>query len=126
MGRHRKPIESHRLSGADKKNPQRFRGEVPKSDLPFGEYPTDRSTNPPECWAEIAALCIPGVLTGSDRIIMEIASDLLAEYRTDPKAFTSAKLRLMVSTFGRFGMSPTDRQKLGIVTKKEEFVFSDL
>ena len=41
MSRPRKPIELHRLSGADKKNPQRYQGEVPKSDTPFGEYPAE-------------------------------------------------------------------------------------
>ncbi len=89
MGRHRKPIELHRLSGADKKDPQRYRGEVPKSDMPFGEYPVIRSTDPAECWREISAQCIPGVLTGSDRIMMEVASNLLAEYRADPLSLCS-------------------------------------
>jgi hypothetical protein len=50
MARPRKPIELHRLSGAEQKNPQRFRGEVPKSGQPFGKYPESRSTDPAECW----------------------------------------------------------------------------
>jgi hypothetical protein len=67
------------------------------------------------------------VLTGADLIMMEIASNLLSEYRTDPAAFTAAKLRLMVSCFGIFGMSPSDRCNLGVVEDKPgEFVFSDL
>jgi hypothetical protein len=104
-----------------------YRGDVPKSDLPFGEYPETRSTDPAVCWQEIAFECIPGVLTGADRIMMEIASDLLAEYREDPAEFTAARLRLMVSCFGKFGMSPSDRCNLGVVPPNpDDFVFSDL
>ena len=125
MGRHRKPIELARLSGADKKNPQRYRGEVPKADQPFGEYPAIRSTDPAECWREISAQCIPGVLTGADRIILEITSHLLAEYRSDPEGFAVGKYQHLVSCFGRLGMSPSDRTKLG-VTKPSDSVYGPL
>ena len=117
MGRHRKPIELHRLTGADRKNPQRYRGKIAKSELPFGEYPTERNTDPAECWREIAAQCIPGVLTGSDRIILEITANLLAEYRADPPGFAVGKLRHLIGCFARLGMSPSDRAGLGVTEK---------
>ena len=120
MGRYKKPIELHRLSGAERKNPKRYQGEVPKSDMPFGEYPTVHSTDPAECWQEIAAECIPGILTGSDRIMMEIAANLLAEYRTDPPAFPVGKYRHLVGCFSRFGMSPSDRAGLGVVESDDD------
>jgi hypothetical protein len=127
MGRPRKPIELHRLSGADKKHPERFRNEVPKSTAPFGKYPSTRTTVPAECWAEISTMCIPGVLTGADRFMVEIAADLLAEYRTDPPGFAVGKYRTLVGLFGRFGMSPSDRSRLGVVPPDpDEFVFKDL
>ena len=126
MARLRQPREIAELKGAVTKNPGRYQNEVPKSTAPFGEYPTVRSTDPSACWQEIAAECIPGILTGADRIMMEIASNLLAEYREDPAAFTAAKIRLMISTFGRFGMSPSDRSRLGVVEKPSDGGFRRL
>ena len=125
MGRHRKPIELARLSGADKKNPQRYGGEVPKADQSFGDYLAIRSTDPAECWREISEQCIPGVLTMADRIILEITSNLLAEYRRDPEGFAIGKYRHLVGCFGRLGMSPSDRTKLG-VTKPSDAVYETL
>ena len=126
MSLHKQPRELAELKGATRVNPERYRAEVPKSGLPLGAYPIDRSTEPEECWFEISSMCIPGVLTGADRIMMEIASDLLGEYREDHQKFASAKLGNMISCLARFGMSPSDRQSLGVVKDKDEFVFSDL
>jgi hypothetical protein len=127
MGRHKQPREVAELKGATKVNPERYRNEVPKSTAPFGKYPSKRTKVPAECWAEIANECIPGVLTGADRFMVEIAADLLAEYRTDPPGFAVGKYRTLVGLFGRFGMSPSDRSRLGVVPPDpDEFVFKDL
>ena len=126
MARHQQPRELAELKGAHKLNPQRYRNEVPKSEMPLGEYPEVRSTDPSECWFEIASMCIPGVLTGADRIFIEVAANLLAEYREDHKKFPSAKLRDMTSCLARFGMSPADRQKLGVAKNNDGPVFGPL
>jgi hypothetical protein len=126
MSLHKQPRESAELKGAHKVHPERYREEVPKSLLPLGKYPTGRSTEPEDCWFEISSMCIDGVLTGADRIMLEIASDLLGEYREDHKKFASAKLGNIISCLARFGMSPSDRQSLGVVKDKEEFVFRAL
>jgi hypothetical protein len=126
MSLHKQPREIAILKGAHKVNPERYRDEVPKSSLPLGEYPENRSTDPKDCWFEISSMCIPGVLTGADRIIMEIASDLLGEYREDHKKFGSSKLSNMISCLARFGMSPSDRNSLGIVKNDEGPVFGPL
>jgi hypothetical protein len=127
MARHKQPRELAELKGATKVNPERYRNEVPKSNQPFGKYPAERTTDPAECWAEISAECIPGVLTGADRFMVEIAADLLAEYRTDPPGFAVGKYRHLIGLFARFGMSPSDRASLGVAPPDpDEFVFSDL
>jgi hypothetical protein len=46
--------------------------------------------------------------------MMEVLSDLLAEYRGDTTKFPSAKMASMVSILARLGMSPSDRNKLGV------------
>ena len=120
MTRLSQPIEIAKLKGADVKNPQRYRTTVPKSGLPLGDYPEVRSTDPKECWFELAALAIPGVLTGSDRVLMEVLAHLLAEFRTSPVDFSGAKLAQLVGICARFGMSASDRNKLGVDKPKDD------
>jgi len=126
MAKHTQPRELAELKGATQVNPERYRDEIPKSKLPIGEYPSERSSEPRDCWFEISSMCIPGVLTGADRIMMEVAADLLGEYREDHKKFASAKRGQLVSCLARFGMSPSDRNNLGVVKDDKEFVFRDL
>lgn len=114
MPRHEQPREIAALKGADKKNPQRYKSTPPKAKTPLGNYPKDRSTDPEACWFEISSFCIPGVLTGADRFMMEIASDLMAEYRKSPVEFPAAKYAHLIGVLARFGLSPTDRNKLGV------------
>lgn len=71
-------------------------------------------------------MCIPGVLTGADRFMMEIASDLLAEYRVNPKEFPVGKYGHMISCLARFGMSPSDRTKLGVAKTDDDDDFEML
>ena len=81
MARHAQPRELAELKGAIRKDPQRYRNDVPKSDLPVGDPPEDMSDAAKACWFEISAKAIPGVLTYADSNMVELASDLLAEYR---------------------------------------------
>ena len=55
MGRHKKPLELARLSGADKKNPQRYRKKIPKSEFPLGEPPDGMIEGADDAWHEITA-----------------------------------------------------------------------
>ena len=114
MARHAQPLEIARLKGADKKNPQRYKATAPKSKLPLGEYPAEFSNDPADCWFEISSLSVPGVLTASDRFVLEITAHLLAEYRTNRTDFAVGKYTHLVGCFARLGMSPTDRTKLGM------------
>ena len=120
MARIQQPIEIARLKGADVHDPQRYQKTVPKSALPLGDYPEVRSTDPKECWFELAALAIPGVLTGSDRVLMEVLAHLLAEFRTSPVDFSGAKLAQLIGICARFGMSASDRNKLGVDKPKDD------
>ena len=126
MAKHAQPLELAKLKGADKVHPERYRKEVPKSELPIGDYPAVRSLDPEDCWKEIAAQSIPGVLTGADRIVLEVASNLLAEYRADPTKFVAAKYTHLISCLARFGMSPSDRTKLGVGKKDDDDDFETL
>ena len=114
MARHAQPRELAELKGAVSKDPQRYRNSVPKSELPVGEPPEHMSDGAKECWFEISAKSIPGVLTYADTLLLEVVSNLLHEYRQDPVEFAVGKYTHLIGTLARFGMSPSDRTKLGV------------
>lgn len=120
MPRHTQPREVAELKGATAKDPQRYRGEVPKLDLPVGNAPEHLSAEAAACWFELQTYSIPGVMTAADRLSLEMTSELLAGFREDPKAFPANKIGQLVSLLGRFGMTPCDRQKLSIEKPKEK------
>jgi hypothetical protein len=130
MSRHQQPDEIARLKGADKKDPQRYRAEIPKSSRPLGSAPDHLGKqvepDPAACWFELETYCIPGVLTGADRIAMEMLATLLAEYRADPAKFPSTKLNQLSVMLGRFGMTPSDRTKLGVEKSERHNAFDNL
>ena len=64
-------------------------------------------------WNEIVDSAPLDVLTNSDRISLEIAANLLAQFRNDPIEFTAAKLVRLEALLGKFGMTPADRAKVG-------------
>jgi hypothetical protein len=139
MARHAQPREIAELKGADRKNPQRYRGEVPKSGLPIGNAPDHLSDGAKKCWFELETYASPGVLTGSDRIALELASVLLAKQRRwiEPPegiaveeiwkfmAFSNGELNALVGLLARLGMTPSDRQKFGIGDKDKENSFDE-
>lgn len=124
MARHSQPREVAALKGADKKNPQRYRAEVPKSVLPLGSAPEHLSEMAKAVWFELEAYAPAGVLAGSDRLMLETAAVLVAEFRENTKGFPASKMGHMIGVLARLGMSPSDRQKLGAEKTKEEDPFS--
>lgn len=113
MARHAQPREVAELKGATRQNPQRYTDVVPKNDKILGDPPQTMNKVAQAAWKELAGMALPGVLTASERPIMEIAANLLAEYRADTLEYPAAKINLMIGIFGRLGMSPADRNKLG-------------
>ena len=126
MPRYTQPIEVAELKGAPQKNPQRYRDIVPKSKLPLGEPPDDLPEDAQECWYELSFYSIPGVMTGADRVLLEVASAMLAEYRKDRDGFPTTRLGKLIECLARFGMTPSDRTKLGVDKSKEENPFARL
>lgn len=124
MARHSQPREVAALKGADKKNPQRYRTEAPKSVLPLGSAPDHLSEMAKAVWFELEAYAPAGVLAGSDRLMLETAAVLVAEFRENTKDFPASKMGHMIGVLARLGMSPSDRQKLGAEKTKEEDPFS--
>jgi len=104
MGRIKQPYELAVLSGATRKNPQRYRETVPKHPDPLGDPPGDFTDEEKATWHEIAAMAEPGVLTRSERILVEILVELLTTYRRDRTNFPVGKIRIMKTIFRKLGI----------------------
>lgn len=53
------------------------------------------------------------MLTESDRLALELAAQLMAQFRADPVEFPAAKMARLEAQLGKFGMTPADRAKVG-------------
>jgi phage terminase small subunit len=126
MARHSQPDEVARLKGADKKNPNRYGKNTPRSDLPLGEPPEHLKGVAKNCWKEIALKSIPGVITLADGFILEIAASLLAEYRVAPLEFPAGKYVHLIGCLARLGLSPADRTKLNLPPEETENPYDHL
>jgi hypothetical protein len=126
MPRHRQPREIAELKGAHHKNPQRYRGDVVKSEQPLGNAPGHMSEDAKSVWFELETYSLPGVLTGADRIVMEMLSNLIAECRRDPDAFSSAKHGVVAKHLATLGMTPSARQQFVKDKSSTDNPFADL
>jgi len=116
MPRPRKPTKAHELSGAYAKNPQRrnSRAREPHVEGGLGECPQFLDTNQKVCWAEIVEQAAKGVLTRSDRVIVELAARLLTVIRYgEPTAADYTQARACLQ---QLGMTPAARS---LVTVQE-------
>lgn len=116
MARPRKPTNVLELKGAFKKNPQRARKDA-ETVGPLSDPPPHLGGAELHAWREIAEHAPLDVLTDSDRIALELAANLLAQFRLDPLDFPATKLVRLEALLGKFGMTPADRAKVG--AKKE-------
>ncbi len=126
MARHAQPREVAELKGAHKQNPQRYRGEVVKSSTPLGTAPEYMSEDAKAVWFELEAFSLPGVLTGSDRLVMEIVSNMVAEYRRGPDEFPSSKHSVLKGHIATLGLNPSARQQFTTEKPKTDNPFANL
>lgn len=125
MARHAQPVELAKLKGADKRNPQRYRKQPAKSALALGNAPDHMTPAAKAVWFELETYALKGVLTGSDRLILETTAVLVAQFRSDPEGMQAAKLTQMIGCLARLGLTPADRQKLGTERQPEGNPFDE-
>ena len=112
MARPRKPTNVLEMSGAFKKDPQRKRQDAETAG-PLGNAPAHINGAVLNAWNEIVKSAPREVLTGSDALAIEVAANLLAQFRENPVEFPAAKLVRLEALLGKFGMTPADRAKVG-------------
>jgi hypothetical protein len=125
MGRPRTPSNVLDARGAFKKNPNRARPDEPSSEGEVGAPPDCFTADQRAAWGDFTRTCHVGVLGGADRIALEIAAVLLADFRVNPE-FPAAKLARLDSLLGRFGMTPSDRSKVKVPKKEAANSFKKL
>jgi phage terminase small subunit len=123
LARHAQPREVAVAKGALRKHPERYRKELPAVEYPVGEAPDHLSDAARACWFEIVTYAPVGVIKGADRITLETLSNLLAEYRENPREFAVGKYTHLIGCLARLGMTPADRQKLGTEKQKDDNPF---
>jgi hypothetical protein len=114
MSRPRKPTAMLETTGAFVIHPerQRERAAEPKPTAGLGDPPANYGREQKAIWHEIAATLPYGVAGNSDRTAFGKLVRLEAEDRHG--RLTGAEQGLLVSLFGKFGMTPSDRSKVRI------------
>lgn len=107
----RKPAVLLEMSGSLEKHPQRRRTE-PVVAAPFGSPPAHLTKEHKAAWREIAKAAPAGVLTGADRVAVELAARMLVRIRTTD--FTAAEANGLRALLGQLGMTPADRSKVSV------------
>lgn len=117
MARRRTATNVLDATGAFQKNPKRrnARKNEPKPTGKIGDPPKWFDKNREGVWRELVEQSAPGVLTNSDRAVLERVSDLLWQSREKPGEFPAAKDNLLMRGLSMIGMTPADRSKISAV-----------
>lgn len=112
MARQKNPLAKARLTGADRKDPQRYRHRSePDGGGPVGEPPPYLSTDARKVWLLFQAE-LPW-LRRSDRAALEAISTLRARVVLSGEPATSALIRELRASLSSLGATPVSRQNVG-------------
>lgn len=112
MARQKSPLALARLTGADRKNPQRYRDRTePPSDDGVGDPPDHLSASAKKAWRSFRNE-LPW-LRRSDRCILGSASMLRARFQDEDELPNAAFIREYRAHLAVIGATPVDRQRLG-------------
>ena len=119
MSRPRTATKVLELKGSFKHDPQRKRAREnePVTDKPLGNPPRHLTKNQKVIWKEIQSKAIEDVLNYSDRLIVEMISVLLDDFRTNYSEFSASKLSRLESMLAKIGMTSADRSRISVEKK---------
>lgn len=126
MANLRKPLALKQLQGTDKKNKHRINDSQPVPDRGIG--PPSEHLNEQEklIWDELVSNMYAGVLGDGDRMALELMCRLVREMRYNFEEMPAAKLTQLSNLLGRFGLTPSDRNKIIIPKTKQDNPFAGL
>ena len=112
------PTRVLELRGAYKAHPESRRHHEPPGKGEFDPKPPRYFTaHDRQCWREIVRIMPHGVLTGSDRLQVEIAARVLSRFRQDEDINAAMVNKLQVA-INKLGLNPADRAGLVVKTPK--------
>lgn len=112
MANRKLPLALARITGADRKNPSRYRGSSePSSSGGVGDPPAHLSASAKRAWRSFRNE-LPW-LQRSDRFILASASLLRARFEDQDELPSAAFIREYRATLSVIGATPVDRQRLG-------------
>lgn len=100
------------------KNPGRRNPNEPIASGAIGNAPSSMSKEEKKTWNRIVKETAPGVLQSSDRLLFELLVTLATKLRLK-EPMKVGELAQLISLGARFGMSPTDRQRIAVEKPKE-------
>jgi len=101
--------------GSFKKDPQRKRVDPEPAGQLRDSPPEHLTAEQQQAWRSIVSTAPKGILYQSDEIMLMMASCLLAEYNRDPDGMATSRIARLEIQLGRFGLSPSDRARLGVL-----------
>lgn len=105
--------------GSFQKDPQRRPKNEPVPVGKIGTYPKRFTAAERQAWRDIVKGACAGVLTSADRVAVEMAATLLAEFRESPRDITAPRIARLHALIGSFGMTPADRSRVAVFNKPE-------
>jgi phage terminase small subunit len=113
----RKTTAELALTGALDAKPGRYanRRNEPKPTAPLGTPPKHLTTEQKKIWKEIANLCPPDVLFGSDRIVLEMICRLTQKLRSG--TIKALEQNLLLTSLQQLGMTPLARSRIAVPKK---------
>jgi len=126
MGAPRKPTAIKEVQGTHKRNKTRINPNEPKPERGIGEPHKSLTEYEQSIWDEVVGIYYADVLGEADRIALEMMCRLIAEMRLNFEEMTAAKITQLSQLAGRFGMTPSDRTKISIPTKKKSNPFESI
>lgn len=124
----RKPKATHLKVVTGNPGKRAINHDEPEAAGDLGAPPAGWTPDQKALWWEVVNSAPDGVLTGSDRLLVELACCNLAQVRASVKAgeLTAAQSAEMRRILGEMGMTPSERARLVVAKPGSANPFADL
>lgn len=121
MPKRRLSFEQAEARGSNQINAGRFkdRQDMPETTGALGDPPKHLPGPVKKVWKELAQVIPAGVAGETERQKLELAAQLLSQFRTNPTNMPTSRIALLEGMLGRLGLDPQARTKMHVSPPKE-------